>query len=492
MTRDYWNRLRWVWIGALLAAWALRLPPLFQTPLHPDEALYGYWGLLIGRGRDPWLLRVPVYKPPLLPYVIAVSQLLFGETAVALRIPGLMAGLLTAPLAGALTHRLYGARWAGAAAAVSVALSPFAVVLSASAFPDSLMVALGLAACLAAVRNRPGWSGVLAGVSFAAKQTGLVWFPLAVLLRILDLRARDVRYRFPYFLAGHWAAVTAFVFGWDAARVLQGATSFWQVGVTGYGGLRLIWPQELWPRLRAWSSLMGNLFGSPVINGLLAVGIPFLMSVALLRCRRTRAALADVLLISFLLIYAVFHWLIAFPIWDRYLLPLVPILGVILGRIGWLAVSRLLFLASSWRKALTSLLLAALLAVPALQARAGRYPIAQERAVYEGIDDVIAFVAELPEGSVVYHHWLGWHYHYGLVDAPIYLAYWSDPAWVARDVEVFGDREPRYIAFPAWESSARVEHHLSAVGYTLDPVMSAPGSGKRPSFTLYHLVPSSN
>ena len=492
VTRDHWGGLRWISVGALLAAWALRLPLLFGTPLHPDEALYGCGGLLIGRGRDPWLLSVPVYKPPLLPYVTAASQLLFGETIAALRLPGLMAGLLTAPLAGALAHRLYGGRWTGAAATVSVALSPFAVVLSSTAFPDSLMVVLGLAACLAAVSNRPRWAGVLAGVSFAAKQTGLVWFPLCALLRVLDLRARPVRRRFPYALVGHWTAITGIVFAWDAARVLRGATSFWQVGAAGYGGLRLIWPQELWPRLRQWSTLIGYLFGSPLINALLVVGILVLVSVGLLRSRRTRLALADILLVSFLLIYAALHWLIAFPIWDRYMLPLAPILAVVLARMGFLVASRVPFLASGWRGALISLLLVALLTVPALQARAGRYPIGQERAAYQGIDDVIAFLTQLPEGSVVYHHWLGWHYRYGLLDAPVYLAYWSDPAWLARDIEVFGAQEPRYIAFPAGESSARVEHHLSTVGYALDAVMTAGGAAKSPSFTLYHLVPLSD
>jgi hypothetical protein len=130
------------------------------------------------------------------------------------------------------------------------------------------------------------------------------------------------------------------------------------------------------------------------------------------------------------------------------------------------------------------------LSVPAFQASTGRYPIGQERAAYEGIEDVISFLAELPEGSVVYHHWLGWQYRYALWDAPVYLAYWPNPAWLVRDVEVFGGREPRYIVFPEWESSARIEYSLDAIGYVLDPVLTAARSNGARSFTVYRLARS--
>jgi 4-amino-4-deoxy-L-arabinose transferase-like glycosyltransferase len=490
VTQKGWGGFRWALVGLLLLAWALRLPPLLRSPLHPDEALYGYWGLLIGQGRDAWLTSVPVYKPPLLPYSVAGSQLLVGDETAALRLPGLVAGLATVPLVGALAHALYEDRWAGTMAATSVALSPFAVVFSGTAFPDPLMVALGLAACLAAVNDRPRWAGLLAGLSFAAKQTGLVWLPLLILIRIFRLDSHGAGRQFPLSLVGYWILVVGLAFGWDAARVSQGASSFWQVGVVGYGGLRLIWPQELWPRLGDWVRLMRHLFASPVINGLLLVGLPILVAIGIVRHPGARGYLADILLASFLLIYFLFHWLVALPIWDRYLLPLVPILAVLLGRLGRGVASRLSFLSGSWRTVVVGLLLAVFLSVPAFQASANRYPIGQERAAYEGIEGIVSFFGELPEGSVVYHHWLGWHYHYTLWDAPIYLAYWPNPAWLVRDVEVFGGREPRYIAFPAWESSARVEHRLNAVGYALDPVMTAVRSDGSLSLTVYQLSSS--
>ena len=492
MNRGRWSGARWGLVGLLLVAWALRLSPLLQVPLHPDEALYGYWGLLIGRGQDPWLTSVQVYKPPLLPYAVAGFQWLLGDTWLALRLTGLTAGVLTVALVGALAHALYRDPWTTIAATLGVALSPFAIILSGTAFPDPPMVALGLAACLAAARDQPKWAGVLAGLSFATKQTGLVWLPAAVLLSASHPRSRRLSRRSVLSVVGLAAWVVALVFGWDAVRVARGADGFWQVGIVGYGGLRLVWPHELWQRLQNWLELARYLFASPAVNALLLIGVPVLVWISLVRCRGARSAFADLLLVSFCLIYMLFHWLVAFPVWDRYLLPLVPILAVLLGRIVGMGASGLRFLTPNWRAAAGSLLLALLLTGPALKARAGRYPIGRERLAYQGIESVVSFLRQLPEGSVVYHHWLGWHYHHALFDGPVYLAYWPSPAWLARDVQAFGDREPRYVAFPVWESAARVRGALTDVGYALEPALTTTRQDGSPSFVVYAIRPSFN
>jgi hypothetical protein len=291
---------------------------------------------------------------------------------------------------------------------------------------------------------------------------------------------------------GSAASVVALVFAWDAVRVAKGADGFWQVGVVGYGGLRFIWPHELWRRMQDWLGLLRYLFVSPAINALFVIGLPLLVWISLVRRSRARTAFADLLLVSFVLIYVLFHWLVAFPPWDRYLLPLVPVLAVLLGRIVRIAASRPRFLAQSWRAPASALLLALLLTMPALKAEAGGYPIGRDRVAYQGIDGVVSFFSRLPEGSVVYHHWLGWHYHHALFDGPVYLAYWPSPAWLARDVQAFGDREPRYVAFPAWESAARVRGALSDVGYGLEPALTTARQDGSPAFVVYAIRPSSN
>ena len=467
-------------------AWALRLAPLVQNPLHPDEALYGTWGQLIARGHDPWLSHEPVYKPPLLPYTVAGFQSLLGTRPFALRLPGVMAGVLTVALAGALADALYRDRVTTLVAVMGVALSPFAVILSGIAFPDPLMVLLGTASCVAAGRGRPGWAGALAGLSFGAKQTGLVWLPLTSLVSICSHRPGRPCLKSVLRITGLAVLIAGLVFGWDGIRVAKGARGFWQLGVVGFGGLRLIWPHEIWPRLRDWLGLLRHLFASPVLNALLLLGLPVLVGCSLRARRGTRSALADLWLVGFSVVYVLFHWLLSFPAWDRYLLPLVPILAILLGRIVALAadaVPRPVARAGGPR--IWVLLVVALLGVPAFEAGAGRYPIGRERIAYQGIEEVVAFFDQLPEGSVVYHHWLGWHFRYALFDGPVFLAYWPTPAWLARDVQAFGGREARYVAFPAWESSERVRRALEDVGYALQPALTAVRDDGSTSFSVF-------
>ena len=131
MTRwwvNRWGKSRWALVALVWLAWALRLPPTLDNRFHADEALYGYWGLLVGRGRDPWLASVPVYKPPLLPYLVAGAQALFGNSEFTVRFCGLAAGLLMIPLVAALARSLYRERWTTTMAATGIALSPFAIL----------------------------------------------------------------------------------------------------------------------------------------------------------------------------------------------------------------------------------------------------------------------------------------------------------------------------------------------------------------------------
>jgi 4-amino-4-deoxy-L-arabinose transferase-like glycosyltransferase len=482
-----WGRGRWALVALILLAWLLRLPPALDNRFHADEALYGYWGLLIGRGQDPWLAGVPVYKPPLLPYLIAGAQALCGNSELTVRFPGLAAGLLAVPLVAALAGSLYRDQWTAVAAAVGVALSPFAILFSATAFTDPVMMTLGLAACVAAARDRPGWAGLLAGLACATKQTGLAWLPLVGVIQLSKFPALNPGSLLS--IVGHWAWGIGWVLAWDAVRMAQGAESFWRSGVAGYGGLRLIWPHELWPRLRGWLGLARYFFSSPVLDAGLLVGLPILAWNGIMRRRCARESLADLSLVFFCLIYLLFHWLWAFPVWDRYLLPLVPVVAILLSRVLSLLVSRVRLATRNSVPAVCHLLLVMLLMFSAWNAARSRYPIGGDHWAYDGIDQVAAFLSGLPEGTVVYQHWLGWHYAYHLFDALVYLAYWPTPAWLAQDVQAFGTGEARYITFPSWESSLRVERALAGVGYGLEPVLTTTRRDHTRSFTVYHIQP---
>jgi len=484
-----------------LVGWGLRVTVMGAHRLHPDEALYGYWGFLILSGRDPWLATVPVYKPPLLPYTTAGSLALLGRSELAVRLPGLMAGLATVGLTDRLAWRLYRDRLTGLVAMATVALSPFTVLFSATGFTDPLMVAWGLAACVVAAEGQTGWAGLLAGLAFATKQTGIAWLPLVGWLLLVQTARHRLAVRELAYSAAGFLAVIGLVVLWDQGRIAQGATGFWTAGVTGYGGLRLIWPAEEALRVRAWTDWLHHILGSRLLEvGLLAGAVALVV-------RGVRwqdwPALVDLVLIGFCLAYLMVHWLWAFPVWDRYLLPLVPLVGILLGRVTSLLGHTGRKEREEHRRTRRNFALFATLAVfigalglAAGQAVAGGVPVGAGLPAYDGIEKVTDFLRDLPEGTVLYHHWLGWEYAFYLFDGPLYLAYWPTPAWLAQDVLAFGETGPRYVVFPAWEPSARVEAALAEVGYYLVPVFRARDADGTLRFIVYrirhHPSPASN
>lgn len=475
-------------VAFCLLAWGLQTAVVGAHRLHPDEALYGHWGLLILSGRDAWLATEPVYKPPLLPYLLYGSLSLLGPRELAVRLPGLLAGPATVGLAGRLAWQLYRDDLTSTMAMATVALSPLGILLFPTGFTDPLMVALGLGGCVAAARGRPGLGGLLAGLSFAAKQTGFFWTALVVWLVITAAvqRARPARLAGDLLRAGvGLGAVLGAVAAWDQVRVMRGAASFWATGVTGYGGLRLIWPAEWSARLRAWRDWAAYLLGTPLLDGALLTGSAALAWRA--TRRRDWAGLFDLTLIGSALVYLLIHWLWAFPVWERYLLPLLPLLGVLVGR------------ATAWARGLITpqrrrlagwvalAVVVAAMAAPAAAAVSGAIPVGAGLDAYDGIEQVVELLARQPPGAVLYHHWLGWHYSFYLFDGPLYLAYWPHPAWLARDVQAFGQAEPRYIVFPAWESSARVEEALDQVGYCLNLLLEARNGRREVRFRVYRI-----
>jgi len=142
-----------VLLSALAAGAWLRWPVLAVNRFHEDEALYSTWALQVADGIDPWLERVLVDKPPLLPYLLAGLFRLLGPSEVVARLPGLIAGLGSILCLYGLARRLYGERTALLAAWL-LALSPFHISLSGTAFTDPVMVFWVLASLWAAAARR--------------------------------------------------------------------------------------------------------------------------------------------------------------------------------------------------------------------------------------------------------------------------------------------------------------------------------------------------
>ena len=462
-----------VWLGA-----ALRLPGLFANRFHADEALFATWARLIAVWRDPLLRTQPVDKPPLLFYSQAAFYPLLGPVEWAARMPSLIASLLLIALTAQLAWRLGGDGVSALIAAAVVAIAPLAVQFSATAFSDPLLT-MWLTAALVVVLARParpGWAGACLGLALATKyQAALFVLLVAGLGWLVGWRGRD------------WvravvvvAAVVAVVVVWSAARA--GAPGLVASQWANIGGLRPARSWELWPRLAGQARLWWLALGGPLVAGgaLLAV-------VALLVARaRARLMPADALLALFALAYALLHWLWAVPAWDRYLLPLVPVAAVLVGRLAAAAWS-LADAGRVWRWAGTALLvaIAALHAPVALAARAGQYPIGGQPAADGGAAEVAHALADAPYGTVLYDHWYSWHWRYQLFDGRVYVSWFAHADALLADLAAFGQTGPaRYVALPRDGTAAPVLRRLREAGYQLEPL---PGPAEA-TMTLWRIA----
>lgn len=428
-------------------AFALRLPGLFANTFTTDEALFSSWGRLIGGG-DPLLASQLVDKPPFLFYCQALFYAVLGSPAgwVA-RLPNVVASILLVPLVGRLSYQLYGDEMAAVGGVILVALSPFAIQFSASAFTDPLMVALGVASLVAMLARRPVPAGLLFGLALATKYQAAFFLPLSLLL---GMRAA--------WRGGEWGrwlgavgAIGLVVGLWQLAR--PGQSPLLVLQWAQYGGTRLIWSWELGPRLQGWATLLTYFTGS----ALLAIPL-FLLP---LHPRNDR------LWLVWLVGYVGFHWLLAIPVWDRYLLPAVPILAIAAGRgLSLLGKGHLAY------PVLLGLLLG--LGRPALLAQNGAWPIGARPIADGGASEIASLLAEAPYGTVLYDHWYSWQWRYYFLHKGVYVSWFYDPAGLVNDLQLFYDSsQARYVVLPNSAESRPVTFALQQAGFSLNLVHRA-------------------
>ncbi len=505
-----------------LLAFAFRLGPLFGNRFHPDEALFSTWALKIARGENLLLTGLPVDKPPLLIYLTALSYIIFGQNELAARVPGLIASVVSVVLVWRLAISQIGTGKLGNSKLVTstfgeyqlanrspenkfttyqftallppllLALSPFAISFAPTAFLDPLMVMFGLASLVAASRGRAGWAGILLGLSFATKVQGLFFAPLIPVFWSKQVD-REISHSISHSLrpsvsfALSLAGIAAGILLWDR---LRGGLPFWVQQSINYGGIRVIYPSELIPRLTDWFNFLPYFFG-PIVGVLGLIGLPFLLQQDLTRAARTRAAFIDLWLFIFSIGFLAIHWLLAFPTWDRYLLILVPLAALLFGR----AIHHLLMLSHTDMSArhpvrdsiFLSIIILAMLPFSITAARSG-YPIGGDHGANDGIEQIADYLKALPSGTVVYDHWLAWELGYYLGDGFAYLAYFDTPAALADDLRVFGGHDERYVIFPGRESPDKAIDAIGQVGYTLRPVFATRDRFGQTSFTIYQIV----
>ncbi len=496
----------------LAGATALRLIPwLASYPLHRDEALYGYWARLIATGADPLLLTQWVDKPPLVLYLEALAVRLFGPTLLALRFPGLLAGVGLVAATRGLATRLFG-EGTGFLAAMMVAASPFAILFAPTAFTDSWVALFMIAAAWAAAARCPWLAGIVSGLAIASKQQGLLALPLVLALLWAypagNVFPMDRSSRLRGWLrstaqwAGGLAIVLAPLFYWDQLRWAT-RPSFWDRSLSTYGGLGFA-PFAAWPR-RAydWATQTGLLWGVPLLSWVTILGAGVVTIMPDRRKGLDSASShfspssrfgtpADRILVLFIAAYLLMHFLLSFQTWDRYLLPLVPVLAIVVAR-AW---RRTLSSRSPGRsRTAQSWALVVFLALLLSQARSGvtaAIPVGSDHGAYTGLERVISELRIQPADAVIYHRWLGWHYDFYLYDAPQERRWWGNAWKLADDAARTANDEPwrsQWIALPGWEDGEASALRLALASRRLELVevlRTLRPDGSR-SFTLFRI-----
>jgi 4-amino-4-deoxy-L-arabinose transferase-like glycosyltransferase len=313
-------------LGALLAlAAALRLVGIeYGLPfalLNPDEQsiVPRAWRMVHGGGLDPHWFDYPA----LVMYLLAPFQAWQAAPSyLAARVVIVVLALGAVAAAWWLGERAYG-RSAAVVAAAFTAVEATYVAYSHMAVTD-VPLTLGVAACLAfCVTGRLEWAGIAAGLATSAKYPGVF---LAVPIVAAGWRqwwrvAGALLLAVVAFLATSPFVVVHPLQAWDdASRVQRLARDGW-----------LGFEHDHWAGI-AFSSRLWHGAGPAVLVAVLGL--------ALALWRRSRA---DLVLASFVLVYFL-DLLTLRAHFDRYVLPLVPPLGALAGRVRYLTSVTLLLL----------------------------------------------------------------------------------------------------------------------------------------------------
>jgi len=213
--------------------------------------------------------------------------------------------------------------------------------------------------------------------------------------------------KFSFRLAQPLALLALLLFVWDAARP---ATSVFLLGSVNNLPAQWIADPAEWPgRLLEWARLGIWLLGPPVVT-LSLIGLAVLSRFARGAAPR-RTSHSQVYLLH-VIAYVALHTLLAFNQYDRYLLPLLPpMILVVSSHLPALPRGRL------WKSLSLSLAIALVLA--ALWSLGNGLPIGGDRGRHDGIEDLARYLNSKPVATVIYDPWLGWELGY-------YLGQWHD------------------------------------------------------------------
>jgi 4-amino-4-deoxy-L-arabinose transferase-like glycosyltransferase len=442
----------------------------------------------------------------------ALSYPLFGPVEWAARMPNFVTSILLVPATGLLAWRLFKQDLVVVLGAAFVAFSPLTTQFSGTAYTDPLLsfwITMSLVAVSYSVNLRFFNQGVtgklrlrelnksalLAGIFFglaaATKYQAWLFLPLIIGLAFI----------------GHWRwslwkrlmvgilICLLIVLAWELIR--SGTLTLINEQISSFGGLRLSYSWELWPRLEAWARQWRFVLDSEIISFFVILTLPLYL--ALLIHDEDKTTAIDQIFVLFLIAYFVLHWFIAIPAWDRYLLPLMPIVGLIFARfilrvaafikaeLPILEEQKTLIQNAVW---FVPLILIVLLGQGIRDAYEGRLPVGGQPDADQGISSLVNELKSAPYGTVLYDHWYSWQLRYYLFESGTYISWFLDPDSLQEDLQVFGrNGNSRYLVAPETKTAEPIFRAIEESGFKLIKVDQEFSKPRNSHLALYLIEP---
>ncbi len=516
----------------LLLAAGLRFHALGQdVRFHQDEALFASFARRAAVQGD-WLLTGALDKTPLSIYLQAISFSAVGVTPLpdgvltldvhqgefAARLPAIFASILLV----AVISSVASGRWSVVSdrlQAISrnqlvvlfiAACSPLLIAFSPTAFTDMPFLLLLTLSLWLTLRGQRLWAGVWLALAFAAKQQAVLYVPLLIAVSYqrsaISQKAKsypltaDAKNRVPtgesssivrhvLLLFLPLALTLLLLLGWDALR--HSPPGLFALATANNAPDRFPRPDELLPRLQTWWTYADTLIGWPFV---LVAGLVVLWMVML---RRT-VTRVDSVLAGYTALYLLAHWLLPFNTYDRYLLPLVPLVISLLTRAiqeigkgysvrihgGRIYGRRRPNPPLQAHLATTYVLISLTLLPAAWSAARLQIAVGGDRGQLAGIDELAEWLEAKPLGTIIYDRWLGWGLEY-------YRGSWSDkrmvyyptPGELARGAAAQPDPAPRYFPMPVEIAAEEWLQPLREAGFSINRAYESA------RFVVYELIP---
>ncbi len=481
-----------LFIGFFLRAWQLPL-----NRFHQDEALYAYFARLIASQQNVWLQTPLLDKPPLNYYLTGATIGLFWIdpknpvlAEFIARLPHLFAATVSIALLYQLSKRLFNL---DAALIISglFALAPFAISFATTLFAETLLTCVLLAGLLAGTHQKLGWLGVWLATAVALKPTALYFFPLVFGVLGIYLSSQPLKQTIWKSLRQFGAAFAAgivLLLAWQLLR--PDAAPFWAAGADTYNPQRFIRPDEIQARLLTLGALWQHQFGS---IGLMIASTPIILWGLLKPRQRPITKTLTLFLVTFVIGYCAWHWLIAFNIRDRYFLPLTPLVCLLFGWGLYQLMQSISDNGSS--RYLSPIIMTSVFVVfgiAGIQAANAQHPVGGDHGAYDGIEQIAQELRGTPTGTVLYDLGLDWHWRFYLYESDVFIAWQPGPDNIAEDVDVHArnDPNPRYVVLLELQTEQELIRSLAAVNYQIDLVLAPQTRFGTTSLRLYRISPT--